>query len=87
LGGVLAATKQEEPDMRAVECVAPNCAHVHAADDEKLVREVMKHAVTTHPEMEFPEDAARQFVQSGGYDDTQHESQPAGRGSSSVRGT
>ena len=61
--------------MKAVECVAPDCAHVHAADDDKLVKEVMKHAETVHPDMDFPEDAARQFVRSSGYEDTQHRSQ------------
>jgi predicted small metal-binding protein len=58
--------------MRAVECVAPNCAHVHAEDDQKLVKEVMKHAATVHPEMDFPETTAQQFVRSAGYDDKQH---------------
>ena len=37
--------------MRGVECVAPNCAHLHAETDES---------------------AAREFVQNGAYDDTQH---------------
>ena len=58
--------------MRGVDCVAPNCAHLHADDDEGLVREAMQHAASAHPEMDFPEDAARQFVQSGAYDDTEH---------------
>jgi len=58
--------------MRGIECVAPNCAHLHAEDDETLVKEAMRHAAAVHPGMEFPEDAARQFVQSGAYDDAAH---------------
>ncbi len=58
--------------MRGVECVAPNCAHLHAEDDEQLVQAAMRHAQDVHPEDEFPESAAREFVQNGAYDDTQH---------------
>ena len=58
--------------MRGVECVAPNCAHLHAETDEELVQAGMRHAAETHPEMPFPESAARDFVQTGAYDDTQH---------------
>ena len=58
--------------MRGIECSAPNCAHLHAEDDEKLVQEAMRHAASVHPGMDFPEDAARQFVQSGAYDDAAH---------------
>jgi hypothetical protein len=32
----------------------------------------MRHAQDVHPEDEFPESAAREFVQNGAYDDTQH---------------
>ena len=58
--------------MRGVECVAPNCAHLHAETDEELVQAAMRHAAEVHPEMSFPESAAREFVQKGAYDDTQH---------------
>jgi predicted small metal-binding protein len=58
--------------MRGVECAAPNCAHLHAEDDEQLVQVVMRHAEEVHPDMPFPESAAREFVQNGAYDDTQH---------------
>ena len=58
--------------MRGVGCVAPNCAHLHAEDDEQLVKIAMRHAQEVHPEDAFPESAAREFVQSGAYDDTQH---------------
>ena len=58
--------------MRGVECVAPDREHLHAETDEELVREAMRHAASVHPDMDFPEDAARQFVQSGAYDDTEH---------------
>jgi predicted small metal-binding protein len=58
--------------MRGVECAVPNCAHIHAEDDEQLVHEVMKHAASVHPDMDFPEDTARQFVEAGAYDDTRH---------------
>jgi len=66
--------------MRGVDCAAPNCAHLHAEDDEQLVQVVMRHAEEVHPEDEFPESAAREFVQKGAFDDTQH---MAGGGSSS----
>ena len=32
----------------------------------------MKHAQTVHPDMDFPESAAQQFVQSAAYDEKQH---------------
>ena len=62
----------EVSKVRAVECAVPNCAHIHAEDDEQLVQEVIRHAASAHPDMDFPEEAARQFVQSGAYDDTEH---------------
>ncbi len=58
--------------MRGVDCVAPNCAHLHAESDEELVREAMRHAHEIHPEMDFPESAAREFVRAGAYDDHAH---------------
>jgi predicted small metal-binding protein len=58
--------------MRGVDCVAPNCAHLHAESDEELVHEAMRHAQEVHPEMDFPESAAREFVRAGAYDDPQH---------------
>lgn len=58
--------------MRGVDCVAPNCAHLHADDDEQLVQTAMRHAQEVHPDMDFPESAAREFVRAGAYDDTEH---------------
>ncbi len=58
--------------MRAIECVAPNCAHLHARTDELLVSEAMRHAQEVHPGMDFPEPAARDFVRAGAYDDSEH---------------
>jgi predicted small metal-binding protein len=49
--------------MRGIECVAPNCAHLHAEDDEQLVQAAMRHAEEVHPDMSLPESAAREFVQ------------------------
>ena len=65
--------------MRGVECVMPEREHLHAEDDEQLVQAAMRHAAEVHPDMAFPESTAREFVQSGAYDDTQH---AAGAGSS-----
>jgi len=58
--------------MRGIDCVAPNCAHLHAEDDEELVEEAMRHAASVHPDMDFPGEAARQFVQAGAYNDAAH---------------
>lgn len=58
--------------MRGVDCVAPNCAHLHAETDEQLVQDAMRHTKEVHPDMEFPESAAREFVQAGAYDDAAH---------------
>lgn len=58
--------------MRGVECAIPNCQHFHAEDDEQLTLEVLRHAQGVHPEAGFTEDAARDFVQAGVYDDVQH---------------
>lgn len=60
--------------MRGIDCVAPNCEHLHADDDEALVQAAMQHAAQVHPGMDFPESAAREFVQNGAYDDSQHTS-------------
>jgi len=51
---------------------------MHAEDDEALVREAMRHAASVHPDEDFPEDAARQFVRSGAHEDTVHANAPAG---------
>jgi predicted small metal-binding protein len=67
--------------MRGVECVAPNCAHLHAENDEQLVQAAMRHAAEVHPEMPFPESAAHEFVQNGAYDDTEHATGTSGRAS------
>lgn len=58
--------------MRGVDCVAPNCAHLHGETDEQLVQDAMRHTKEVHPDMEFPESAAREFVQAGAYDDAEH---------------
>jgi hypothetical protein len=50
----------------------PERAHLHAEDDEQLVQAAMGHVAEVHPDMPFPESAAREFVQNGAYDDTQH---------------
>jgi hypothetical protein len=60
--------------MRGVDCVAPDREHLHAEDDEQLVQAAMRHAKDAHPSMDFPEPAARQFVETSAYDDTQHAS-------------
>ncbi len=58
--------------MRGVDCVAPERAHLHADNDEQLVKDAMRHAKDVHPEMEFNEAAAREFVRAGAYDDVKH---------------
>lgn len=58
--------------MRGVDCVAPNCAHLHADDDEALVQTTIRHAQEVHPDMDFPESAAREFIQTRAYDDAAH---------------
>ena len=58
--------------MRAVECIVEGCGHVHAPDDERLIREVMRHAGEVHPEMRLDDDAARRLVHGGGYEDAAH---------------
>jgi predicted small metal-binding protein len=58
--------------MRGVDCVAPDCAHLHADNDEQLVKDAMRHAKEVHPELEFNEAAAREFVRAGAYDDAKH---------------
>jgi predicted small metal-binding protein len=58
--------------MRGVDCAVPNCAHMHAEDDERLVQDVLRHAQQMHADMPFDEEAARTFVRAGAYDDTEH---------------
>lgn len=58
--------------MRAIECDTSNCAHLHADDDEALVREAMRHAASVHPDEVFTEEAARQWVHASAYDDGAH---------------
>lgn len=58
--------------LRGVDCVAPDCEHLHAEDDEQLVHVAMRHAEEAHPGMDFPESAAREFVETSAYDDSAH---------------
>lgn len=58
--------------MRGVDCVAPNCAHLHAETDEQLVQDAMRHAKDVHPDMENPESVARELVRASAYDDAEH---------------
>jgi hypothetical protein len=45
---------------------------MRAEDDEQLVQMVMRHAEEVHPDMDFPESAAREFVETSAYDDSAH---------------
>ncbi len=58
--------------MRAVDCAFPNCAHLHAADDERLTQDVLRHAQEEHPDADFPEETAREFVRANAFDDVAH---------------
>ena len=58
--------------MRAVECVVPNCGHVHAESDSDLVATVLSHVRETHPDMSFGREAAASLVEQASYADLKH---------------
>ena len=58
--------------MRAVECVVPNCGHVHAERDSDLVATVLRHVREAHPEESFGADAAASLVEQASYADLKH---------------
>ena len=62
--------------MRGIECAVDGCAHVHAENDDLLVRAVLEHALTRHPQLGYDERRARAFVRAVAYDDTEHAPRP-----------
>ena len=58
--------------MRAVECVVPNCGHLHAARDRDLVATVLSHVREAHPNESFGAEAAESLVERAGYEDLKH---------------
>ena len=58
--------------MRAVECVVPNCGHLHAERDSDLVATVLGHVREAHPNESFGEDAAASLVERASYADLKH---------------
>ena len=64
--------------MRAVECPAPSCGHIHAPSDETLVRLLLQHSHQAHPGMRLAEQAAEEYVDESGYSDKKHAKQSFG---------
>ncbi len=58
--------------MRGVDCMVPNCGHLHAARDEQLAQEVLQHVHEAHPEIELDLRAARSLVERDAYEDPEH---------------
>jgi predicted small metal-binding protein len=58
--------------LRAVECPRPSCQHIHALNDEDLMRLVLQHVHQTHPEIRFGDDAAESLIDKSAYDDRKH---------------
>ncbi len=58
--------------LRAVECGVPNCQHIHAQNDEDLIRLVLQHSHQDHPQVRFRDEDAASLVETSGYDDRKH---------------
>ena len=58
--------------LRAVECSVSGCLHIHAPNDEDLIRLVLQHTHQAHPQMRFGEVAAESLVDESAYDDKKH---------------
>ena len=58
--------------MRAVECVVPNCGHLHAERDPDLVATVLRHVREAHPTESFGPKAAESLVERAAYADLKH---------------
>ena len=58
--------------MRAVECVVPNCGHLHAERDPDLVATVLPHVREAHPTESFGPKAAESLVERAAYADLKH---------------
>ena len=58
--------------LRAVDCSVPGCLHIHAPNDEALIRLVLQHTHQVHPDMRFGEAAAEALIDESAYDDKKH---------------
>ena len=50
----------------------PGCQHIHAQNDEDLIRYVLQHTHQAHPVLRFDEQAAESLVDTSAYDDKEH---------------
>ncbi len=64
--------------MRGMECVVPNCGHLHASTDEQLIDAVVRHAREAHPDLTLDTIRARSLVTADAYDDVEHRTRKTG---------
>ena len=58
--------------MRTVECVVPNCTHLHAEGDAQLVGTLLQHVREKHPDVAMDEQGASSLVDAASYHDVKH---------------
>jgi predicted small metal-binding protein len=58
--------------MRAVECVVPQCGHIHASNDTNLVEPLLQHVREQHADESFNRQSAWSLIEAEAYDDAEH---------------
>ena len=68
-------TRRGDVSMKAIDCPAPDAAHIHAEDDDSLFKELRRHADEVHADAGFTDEALHEMVRTAPVD-AQHA--PAG---------
>ncbi len=58
--------------MRGIECVVPNCGHLHAITDEALIEVIRRHMREAHPDAALDPISIRSQVAAEAYEDAEH---------------
>ena len=48
--------------MKAIDCPAPDAAHIHAEDDDSLFKELLRHADEVHADAGYTDEALHEMV-------------------------
>ena len=65
--------KKRAANMKAIDCPAPDAAHIHAEDDDSLFKELRRHADEVHADAGFTDEALHEMVRDAPVD-AQHAS-------------
>ena len=65
--------EKRDVSMKAIDCPAPDAAHIHAEDDDSLFKELRRHADEVHADAGFTDAALHEMVRNAPVD-AQHPS-------------